>query len=382
MSETNQETNENVFKIELPKKLNNKQKFVIKHLIKLAKDQFKDNQSEQSVGIYTAEKLKRYIDSLNGKSMHNDARSELLNIKGKDDTLANKPAGSIFKMIGKRYDSTHTHEVPKHDLGNWIGVEIECFIPNSSVNTARKIAEECKRQQIKYVHTKSDGSIEPDGDSTGFEFAVITNINDMSNLEKFLKLINSMDADVNRSCGLHIHLDQRDLPNATEVGRRAFRLNNSLEFLAKLVPKTRRNNSYCKMDRTTMSSDERYSAINTTAYAKYKTLEVRLHSGSTDFKKISNWIKVLFAISRASKMKRTYAAKINSFEDFKALVPDLDSSVYEYTLARMATLNPELTPETKTDFRSIVGSENEDMEPTGGGDDYDSDVDDYYEDEE
>jgi hypothetical protein len=35
------------------------------------------------------------------------------------------------------------------------------------------------------------------------------------------------------------------------------------------------------------------------AFRKYKTIEVRLHSSTIDFVKISNWAKILYAISRA-----------------------------------------------------------------------------------
>ena len=45
--------------------------------------------------------------------------------------------------------------------------------------------------------------------------------------------------------------------------------------------------------------NDRYYMINGTALKKYKTIEVRLHSGTTNFNKIKNWVELLKGIVKS-----------------------------------------------------------------------------------
>jgi hypothetical protein len=60
-----------------------------------------------------------------------------------------------------------------------------------------------------------------------------------------------------------------------------------------MLPKSRSKSNYCKKG---YSYDNRYSAINCTSISKFSTVEIRMHSGTTDFDKIKNWCTILKTI--------------------------------------------------------------------------------------
>jgi len=121
---------------------------------------------------------------------------------------------------------------------------------------------------------------------------------------KLCKELSKIDAYVNKTCGLHVHLDMRDLLNeGKRTTTRVHNLVQCLPFLSSLVPESRRSNSFCKLGKTDRnSSDRRYYAINTESMKKHKTIEVRLHSGTVEFEKITNWVKLLYSITRFKRI--------------------------------------------------------------------------------
>jgi hypothetical protein len=155
------------------------------------------------------------------------------------------------------------------------------------------------RCQVKY-----DGSVE-DSDAHGIEVTILFNTKTgWSKLDSLCEILNDYNAYVNKTCGLHVHLDVRHLKPAKAklMGRR---LNRALPVLKYLVDKSRHNNSYCNLGMSGFSRNaDRYYAINMTSYFKFKTIEVRLHGGSTNFDKIKSWIEILQFVS-ARPMPKT-----------------------------------------------------------------------------
>lgn len=117
----------------------------------------------------------------------------------------------------------------------------------------------------------------------------------LSKVGRFLK---SISATTNTSCGMHVHLDMRN----RNVKAAYKRLVNSLPELEAQVGKDRLNNmftiknEYNDFDKQLRIHD-RYRAINALSYEDKKTLEVRLHEGSVDVKKILNWCRLLICIA-------------------------------------------------------------------------------------
>ena len=118
------------------------------------------------------------------------------------------------------------------------------------------------------------------------------------------------NAEINTTCGMHIHLDQRGV-SSTMASKRARRLIKALPALAKIVAPSRLGNHYCqlndpiKLGQTYRHSYNRYRAINfTSAYRKHKTLEVRIHGGTLDFWKIIGWVDLCHFITRSSTIDK------------------------------------------------------------------------------
>lgn len=302
----------------------------------------------------------------------------------KEDPLLLKK-NSIFNMQVKIYDLERNH-TPILETGNWIGVEIECFIPYKSVgligeeeeydcdnccgtgnityedDDGEEQSDECsdcngrgnhggndgeraghkalrelfKRNKISFTSIKSDGSIDPE-DNRYFpvEIVVLTRLDKPANLLKVCNLLTELKAKVNASCGMHIHLDARKL-NRTEVLAIGRKFRKTLPIMARVVPKSRRGNSYCKLSVSKIKGNdrERYQAVNLTSFIKHKTIEVRLHSSTTDFNKIINWAKFISAIKNAKSIKKT-CHSLNDLTDYVYL----EQEVLEYFTQREILFN-------------------------------------------
>jgi len=219
------------------------------------------------------------------------------------------------------------------DFGRYFGVEIECFIPNKNFD---QIAELLRSNKIKNVSLARDGSLSIDKDYwTPVEFRVLTKINDFNNLEKLLDLLNSWGAEVNSTCGLHVHLDMRHLKSKVSVKKRAEKLLKFLPMLKAMVPKSRIENEFCKLDISSFGN--RYAAINLESFKKHKTIEVRLHSGTIDKTKIINWCKLLYIIIN-SKIDKFYDFDYNITKACKML--KLSQELEFYVRSRIRKFKP------------------------------------------
>jgi hypothetical protein len=150
------------------------------------------------------------------------------------------------------------------------------------------------------IHWTTDGSVSstiPKQRILNYqEVRCVQNINDFSTLEKLTKWMNEAKLCVNKTCGLHVHLDTRDISarKYSTIARKAqLATENWLQYC---VPFSRFESSYCAV--YGRNRWDRYRAVNTTARDKHNTIEFRLGSGSTNFGKISKWIKLCHWIVR------------------------------------------------------------------------------------
>lgn len=210
---------------------------------------------------------------------------------------------SVFQIKREKYLNQFklnkvTRPVDLDESKEYFGVEVECLV--SRELALDKIALDLK---VKNLSIKSDGSIRCDNDDQrGVEFTILLKKDTFkADLGLFCKFLEIIRAKVNSSCGLHVHLDMRH-KSTREVTTIAKRLGLSLPVLKDLVPKSRRENSYCRLG-VSKRNGQRYFAINMTALKKYQTIEVRLHSGTVDFEKIHNWIQLLDLISSTKNGK-------------------------------------------------------------------------------
>lgn len=266
----------------------------------------------------------------------------------KIDVLSQKRPNSVLEAFLRRFDVTTNKKPDATSLGDWIGVEIECFIPYSSLDcddsthrAHEKLGEKIKIARIQNVTVKGDGSIRNEENTFPVELCILFKRGNTEALEKLCALLNSLGARVNKSCGLHVHLDARDI-NSRQATLRGRRLLNALDIFAAMVPKSRRNNQYCALTMNKQKGGSRYAAVNLHAYQKFQTIEMRLHSSTTDFSKIIHWVNILFKTSRAIKLS---VKKPASIVDFAQKV-GLNDSELSHVLMRTEKFKNEQTEES------------------------------------
>lgn len=248
---------------------------------------------------------------------------------------AEKASDIIADVKARRYsDEFLRHHAPATSERH-IAVEIEAvtkmYNTDLAILFAKKIPHLCKNVQIK-----NDASIRinPTNSTSGFiSTAEIVYINSEANFREGLyQLCNVLKevATVNSSCGLHVHLDMRFKQEKTvvEYFKRLYRLES---LLYKMQPPSRSSNMYCEKrwqrsfryhstkfptPKSTLSlldnvftindtcrvfpspdrGDYRYYGINTKALTKYRTIELRMHSGSINAFKIDSWVQFLLCV--------------------------------------------------------------------------------------
>jgi hypothetical protein len=192
----------------------------------------------------------------------------------------------------------------------------------------RKLNKKIQERGIKGINIKTDGSIDfEESEEIGLEFTVLMPQDNFSSLEKLCALLSELDTKVNKSCGLHVHIDSRDLKSKKSVQDRGNLYLSALPFLKLMVPKSRLSNTYCKLSMSTVSGD-RYHAINLAAFEKFNTIEIRLHSATTDFKKISAWLSILKKIGNL-KGPLSSGITLSQFVESIGADPQLKEYIFE-----------------------------------------------------
>lgn len=202
------------------------------------------------------------------------------------------------------------------------GVEIECIADKNVLQAALRakgISCVVITDYTGAVHTDIDQwKIVPDGSVTGASTRhtsirplelvspVLQGEAGLRQLRDVCDCLRSAWAQVNTSCGLHVHLDAADL----DVENLKIALANWIaaqDVTDTLVSRSRRQTTqgYCKrydpsttsllrdartIDDVIIRIRDRYRTLNVMAYTRHKTLEVRQHQGSVEFPKIAAWV--------------------------------------------------------------------------------------------
>lgn len=160
---------------------------------------------------------------------------------------------------------------------------------------------------------KGDGSLNA---SEGGVEIVSPPTNSLDDVRQACAVINKVGGEVNDSCGLHVHVDARDLDAVgltalyriwTQVGDTVWRL---------VSAKRRMNSSYCSPWMNTEHEraeedignglspagafSERFRDLNFRSYRLHGTIEFRLHQGSTNPTKIAVWTTLMTEIVEAA----------------------------------------------------------------------------------
>lgn len=232
------------------------------------------------------------------------------------------PAAEAIRVLDT-YKPIKKAETPKDVT---FGVEIECINVNRYALIDAVQVQGVQIQIEGYNHRDNDYyyKVLNDGSLVGEHSAEIVSPilkgNDGKNsLKAVCNALEAIGAKVNKSCGLHIHLDAK---NMTVTHWRNLiinyaRLENIIDgFMAK--SRRANNNCFCRslalmprLEATILhcnSVDEmaryfgtRYTKVNLEAYSRHKTVEFRQHQGSIEFGKIEKWLSFLQKLLAYSK---------------------------------------------------------------------------------
>lgn len=242
------------------------------------------------------------------------------------------------------------------------GVEIEFFTERTARKgfnqelVARKLTEITGIKVVAEIYshdTRGHWKIVTDGSVTGNALELVSPIlkgrDGLNQLEKLLKALNEVGAKVDKTCGIHVHHGVDDY-TADHMKNLFVTVLKFEDVLDSFVPESRRanNNQYCRSIATmyynnkektiakllaakTMSDLEsilydRYLKLNFKAYLRHGTIEFRQHAGSTDFEKISNWVKLTQHMVDNAKVRKVSSEVSERWSTFKVFTDVLQIS--------------------------------------------------------
>lgn len=235
------------------------------------------------------------------------------------------------------------------------GVEIECNVNRGAIRTAAETTGMSYEYQgynhndgHAYFKFVTDASVHGESPIECVS-PVLKGIKGKSALRNALHTLNEAGASVNRSCGLHVHIGAADLTpeQYSNVFANYYHLETLIDaFMAN--SRRRNNNQYCKSvrdhsdlknchsieDVRRVLHRDRYHKINPMSYDRHKTIEFRQHQGSTDYRKISNWVSFCGKLVKWSKKNRL-TADITTIDE----IPFLTASEKKFFKQRITELN-------------------------------------------
>lgn len=203
--------------------------------------------------------------------------------------------------------------------GNF-GIEIE-FIRANSEQTREEIAVRLSQLGINthaegYNHYTRDHWKLITDSSADYELVspVLNGERGIIEMKRALDALDGMGCKVNKTCGIHIHLDANSL-NVEQI--KAFCAYWSIfqaGIFDNLVPYSRRSNHnyFCQnissnfeefFNCNTMveladlvNGNTRYKKLNLKSYFRYGTLEIRHHGGSLNSYKVEGWLRLQYTL--------------------------------------------------------------------------------------
>lgn len=205
--------------------------------------------------------------------------------------------------------------------GRAFGVELELTGPSSGTILAalRGAGVDVTDVGTYRATNGSQWELKHDGSVRGFGLELVSpklrGSAGLSELETVCRVLTEVGATVDKSCGVHVHHDMRGL-TAEQIKRQVLAFVERQELIMTLVAPSRRHNDFCMTWSAAQAhqlaafsgSDPRLmqfgprGAINLYAYPRHGSVEVRCHGGSTNFRKISAWVRfsqALFAAAEA-----------------------------------------------------------------------------------
>jgi hypothetical protein len=237
---------------------------------------------------------------------------EVLIPEGKDNFCIHMKGGTFVELQeAAKCRVVFEPKKPKTDA-NHVGIEIEYVSKFDKFQTAKNLCDEGVQEFVCLVN---DGSIRTEGDAFKHAHELTLVAPEAIIHEVLVRVLRALNKDggskVGGRCGLHVHLDMRGrdkkkaFHNLSKAQNILYAMNSSNRTTGK-NEEGENDTNYCKrieatdfdaaIDYLGGQRDARYHGINLLALDKHMTIEVRIHSGSTNFEKISKWVKILTSI--------------------------------------------------------------------------------------
>ena len=221
------------------------------------------------------------------------------------------------------------------------GVEFEAYNVDKTFLRNKLVAAGIQCEVEGYTHrTTPHWKIVTDGSLSGnqtFELVspILKGESGMNELVTVCSVLNRCGAKVNKSCGTHVHLNARDF--SIEQWKRVYINYARLEkVIDGFMPESRRadTNRYCKGFKNVscfeskirqaqslqtienLLLNSRYWKVNPQSYSRHKTCEFRQHAGTTDFVKISSWIRFLSNLVDYSEQYEVSTGTLATLKNF------------------------------------------------------------------
>ena len=256
----------------------------------------------------------------------------------------------------------------KYPKGSLVGIEIEfvgnvrsplfsansepcgdCdYCNNDDSDSCENVVDRSEWLHKPFLWFKGDGSVSATKGSQvllGYQemnlCCNITDPRDSMRIDNTLDWMNLQKCEVNKSCGLHIHLDSRHM-SANKFTRKANKMDEAMKnWIQFTVPFSRVSNSYCRVFDD--NSRNRYKAVNRTAFQKFSTLEIRIGSASLNTRKVKSWAKMLHYVFNTKEDCSTIQGllKSDASPDLKAFAISRICHFYESHLRGRTSGNEE-----------------------------------------
>ena len=284
-------------------------------------------------------------DVMNEMSSRTEKRSKLIKLG-----LCEHEVRMLIASLGK---------LPTHKGGFdfsklTFGVEIECYnvlrdmlIEASTANGLQVRSEGYNHtDNRRYYKIVSDSSIQGENPNEVVS-PILKGKKGLASLQAICASLATIDARVNKSCGLHVHIGASSM--SEEHYCRLVRNYQKLErVIDTFMPVSRRGNNSrwckslqgidfsgctCKGQIAEAMHCDRYYKVNAVAYERHQTIEFRQHSGTTEYEKIANWVMFL-----AKLVDYSFKHEITTCESIEE-IPFLKESEKVYFINRRSALN-------------------------------------------
>lgn len=291
----------------------------------------------------------------NGKSLNekiNDVMTSNMSSRMKQNELVKLglQPHEVYMMLHTKAWQTSGFDIAKLTFG----IEIECYNFERADLISEAYSKGLNVRSEGYNHDDNqhyykivrDGSLVGEN-SQEVVSPILNGERGLNSLKTLCSALDRVNAKVNRSCGLHVHIGAAAMTDEHYI--RVFKNYQRLEsVIDTFMAFSRRDNNsrWChslqgfdfstcrtKRDVARVLCYDRYHKVNAEAYSRHHTIEFRQHQGTTDYEKISNWVRFLTKLVDYSFKHEVTSC--NRIED----VPFLTDEEKQFFIRRRAALN-------------------------------------------